>query len=531
VSSDWQLVSERPGGSIACLSVAADDVLALSTAAVHRSVDAGATWSTVSAGQPAPPHYTLARTDRSLFVGGASGLFRLRDAGRSWRHVLSDAAVSSLAAATDRTLLAGTDTDGILRSEDGGDTWASGNPGLLDLNVLCLTDGFAGTATGLYRSGNGGRSWREIPLPCGAAAVECASAVDRLVVVGTDAAGAFVSADAGRTWSPVDVPEAAITAVAVDGARMAIAAPQRVYLSGDRGATWRREASEQVVLSLAFSGEHLLAGVARDGVVRFDGGRFTGLHGRVIVDLACTRRGTLLTAGIEDGVARSTDGGRSWTTVLEASASRLAVGEGVVYAATSDGLLSSTDDGCSWRVVHADSPAVAVATCGGVTLAAFEDDRLLVGHDGAWLSHRWDHGRIVTVGVGGDLYVGSLAEQPVVWRSTNGGSSWSPWLHCPGGASLTLGVGSTVLVASDTRVHRLLGATSLPEPVTCLTFGSEGRVYVGTTRGVYVSTDGAEHVTSWSEGLPDMPVLALQASSREVYALVFGGSVFSRRQP
>jgi len=529
VSSTWELVSERPGGSIASFSVASDDVLALSTAALHRSVDGGATWSTVAAGQPAPPHFALVRTDRSVFIGGASGLFRSSDAGRSWRQVLVGAAVTSLAVTADRSLLAGTDTDGVLRSEDDGETWASGNPGLLDLDVVCLADGFAGTASGLYRSGSGGRSWREVQLPCGPVAVECVARSGGRVAAGTDAAGAFVSTDAGRTWAAVDVPEAAITAVAVDGARVAIAAPAGVYLSTDEGAPWRYEAMADVVLSLAFVEGNLLAGVARDGVVRFDGRRVTGISGRVVGDLARTPRGTLLTAGIEGGVERSADGGQTWETVVAASATRLAVGEGLTHAATSEGLLSSADDGCHWSVVRADHAGVAVATRGGVTVAGF-DDGLMVGRDGAWLSRRWDRGRIVTVGVGvgGDLYVGSLEEQPVVWRSGDQGQSWSPWLRCAGGASLSVVVGTEVLAASGTRVYRLLGATSLPEPVTCMTFGTEPTVYVGTTRGVYVSADGASRFSSWSDGLPGAPVLALQASRREVHALVFGGGLWRR---
>jgi hypothetical protein len=273
----------------------------------------------------------------------------------------------------------------------------------------------------------------------------------------------------------------------------------------------------------------LLAGVAREGVVRFDGGRVTGLHGRVVADLAHTPRGTLMTAGIEDGVERSTDGGRSWTTVVNACASGLAVGEGVVYAATSDGLLSSFDDGCRWSVVRADHPAVAVAVEGRVTLAAF-DDGLLVGRDGVWLAHRWEHGPIVTVGVGvgGDLYVGSLDEQAVVWRSTDDGQNWSPWLRCAGGASLSLAVGAEVLAASGARVYRLLGVTSLPEAVTSLTCDPEGRVYVGTTRGVFVSMDGAESFTPCGDGLPGVPVLALQVSADVLYALVFGGALWRR---
>jgi photosystem II stability/assembly factor-like uncharacterized protein len=536
VSSPWQLVSERPGGSVASLLACGDDVLALSAAAVHCSVDGGLSWSTLSAGQPSPPLYALGRTERSLFVGGAGGLFRSRDRGRSWRGVLSGAEVTSVAVTADHILLAGTDTDGILRSEDDGETWTSGNPGLLELSVLCLADGFAGTASGLYRSVNGGRSWREVQLANEPVAVECVCASGRIVLAGTDAAGAFVSADAGRTWSPVPVDEPSISALAVDRNQVALAGPGGVYISRDGGQSWEHEAAPEVVLSLVFVARHLLAGVAREGVLRFDGGRYTssGLNGRVIVDLACTPGGgALLTAGIENGVERSTDSGRTWHSVdgCTGDATKLAVGGDMVYAATSGGLYASIDDGCHWSAVRSDSAAVAVsATSDGLALAAFEDGQLYICRGTTWTPLPWDHGRIVSVGLArdGSMFVACLTDAPVVWRSTDAGRTWSVWLRDIAGANLLLASGEQVLAASGSRIYRLLGATSLPDQVTSITFGPPRRVYAATTGGVYVSTDDAEHFGPWSEGLPNLPVLALHASAHEVLALLFGGSLWRR---
>jgi hypothetical protein len=528
VSDAWQLISERPGGSVACFAVHDDEVLAVSTAAVHRSVDAGATWSTLSAGQPAPPLYVLTPSRRSLFVGGASGLFRSRDHATSWRQVLTAAAVTSLAVAADETLLAGTDTEGVLRSDDDGETWASGNPGLLDLNVLCLADGFAGTATGLYRSVNAGRSWREVQLPANTVAVECLARSGGTVLAGTDSAGAFVSTDVGRTWSSVAGVGSAVSAVAVDGARMAIGGPGGVWLSRDGGQTWRHATTPDVVLSLVFVGGDLLAGLAREGVLRVGLGSSWGLHGRIIVDLACTPGGALLTAGIEEGVQRSTDGGRTWATVdgCGASATRLAVGCERVYAATSEGLYSSTDDGCHWTAQRSDVPCIAVAaTSTGLAMAAFEDGQFFVCIDGVWRAQAWERGRVLSVGVADDgtLYV---AEQQVVWRSNDACRSWSVWLRC---ANPSIAVhGADVVVSSDTRVYRLLGGTWLPAPVTGITFDTLDRVYASTTRGVHRSTDGARNFMRWSDNLPDLPVLAVRATPREVLALLFGGSLWRR---
>jgi photosystem II stability/assembly factor-like uncharacterized protein len=135
--------------------------------------------------------------DRTLFAGGRNGLYRSRDAGTTWTHVLAEGHVMTLAL-TPEILFAGTEQDGILRSEDAGRTWTSANPGLLDLTVLALAvsptfdvdaTGLAATASGLYRTRNSGKSWREVDLGM-EAAVQClalspAFAEDRLARAGS----------------------------------------------------------------------------------------------------------------------------------------------------------------------------------------------------------------------------------------------------------------------------------------------------------------------------------------------------------
>ena len=105
----------------------------------------------------------------------------------------------------------------------------------------------------------------------------------------------------------------------------------------------------------------------------------------------------------------------------------------------------------------------------------------------------------------------------------------SVWLRCPRGPSLSFATGEDVLAACGTYVYRLLGATELPDAVTCITFGTtRGRVYAATTRGVHMSPDGGKQFTPWSDHLPELPVLALDASADEVSALLVGGSLWRR---
>ena len=74
--------------------------------------------------------------------------------------------VASALVAYEDYLLLGTLDDGVLRSDDNGETWRGWNFGLLDWHVLSLAvtaQGivYVGTETGLFKSHNGGKSWQE----------------------------------------------------------------------------------------------------------------------------------------------------------------------------------------------------------------------------------------------------------------------------------------------------------------------------------------------------------------------------------
>ena len=103
----WELIAERPGGTVVGLSVGEWEVLALTSAAVHRSSDAGMAWSTLSPTGLTLPLGSLAQHGDRIFVGAQSGLARSRDRGHSWQPVLSGASVVCVEVAADGTLLAG----------------------------------------------------------------------------------------------------------------------------------------------------------------------------------------------------------------------------------------------------------------------------------------------------------------------------------------------------------------------------------------------------------------------------------------
>jgi hypothetical protein len=116
--------------------------------------------------------------------------------------------------AEDGLLFAGALEDGVFRSWDRGAGWAAWNFGLLDLAVyaLAVSPAFArdetlyvGVESGVFRSSNGGRAWREttFPMECGpvlSLAISPNFAADGTLFAGTEANGLWMSVDRGATW-------------------------------------------------------------------------------------------------------------------------------------------------------------------------------------------------------------------------------------------------------------------------------------------------------------------------------------------
>lgn len=637
MSESWQLLATRPGGTVAALAVADEGRLlfAATAAGLRISSNGGRSWNTAGALGLTPPVEAVAPSptfgrDRTVFIGTADGLCRSTDGGQSWQLVLAGDRVLSLAVspsyAEDGLLFAGTENDGILRSEDGGRSWASANPGLLDLTVIALAlsprfgqdrTGFAATASGLYRTRNGGKAWRALELPLEEVAVQCLAVSpafdeDLLVLAGTEADGLLRSTDGGTSWElPSALARQPVTALAFAprqlGRLVAAATAQGIMLSDDGGERWRPLVSGLgPVLSLAFvpgeQGATLVAGLARRGAVRIDpaSGRWTpaeeGLRASLIVALrALPSQGPeplLLTAGLEEGVAVSEDGGQSWreandglpeATVFDLAPAPRFPAEPALFAATAAGLYRSDDGARSWHPAWAVDPrgaARALAAgraddAGAPLLAALQDGGLLLSEDGgaSWrllpwrperaevlslaCSPRFGRDRTLYVGTGAPDEAAPGVSDLVLWRSADGGSTWQRWLVTRGPKALPLlAREDSILVGVDGRVLRprhdaqevvrgerrpLWRGADLPGVAAVSTALASTRddaghalVLAATSGGVACSWDGGASFAAWSEGLPPGPIVSLAVApesggERCVYAVGLGGSIWRRR--
>jgi photosystem II stability/assembly factor-like uncharacterized protein len=331
--SGWQRLYARPGGTVTAFAVSADGlVYAATSAGVFTSTDAGRTWLSPFQGEIVPFNEAISISpDGSVYVGTRTGLYRSTDGLTTWGHVLAGARVLSLVAAGD-LLLVGTEQDGVLRSDDRGRNFSGANAGLVDLGVLAMAlspefgqDGtaFVATASGLYRTRNGAKSWRALDLD---AAVQCLCISEHgVVLAGTESDGLLRSNDGGAHWESVStVLAASVTAIAHSerSGHIAIATEHGIAISADAATSWRMTAVDiGSVLALEFVSDALLAGLHRDGVARaaepFDNWIYAneGLQARLLLALTVTDQ-ALFAAGPDDGVVVSRDAGQTWTTRL-----------------------------------------------------------------------------------------------------------------------------------------------------------------------------------------------------------------------
>ena len=241
---------------------------------LSRSDDGGQTWQTafrsLELSEPLPT-ITVAISpnfehDPRLFVGLSGGIFRSLDGGQAWENILlppPPPVISSLVFSPnfeqDGIVFAATMEDGVLYSSDRGDSFVTWNFGLLDLNILCLAISpnfaedetvFAGTQSGIFRSTNGGRAWREIDLPVGYETVLCLAlspdfSRDGILLAGTETRGLLLSTDKGDSWQQVGEDEftMAVNAVVlsqdfVTRQEILVLHSGSLYHSVDRGDTW-----------------------------------------------------------------------------------------------------------------------------------------------------------------------------------------------------------------------------------------------------------------------------------------------------
>ena len=521
---------------------------------VFKSTDGGAHWQMLDGVSPDAPITRLAlhpRDPQKVYALGYGGVFYSEDGGTTWGRVdeTIKAAVHTFfyehafAPGNPQTMYVGTYAGGVIKSLDGGRNWFEIN-GLRHLGTvlgnsygtaLDPTDPdtmYATTIGGVFKTTDGGETWRFIGR--GVFQHLRQIAIDptdpQRLYLGGDSQAFYTSDDGGETWTPVPLAAARSNALLLPpGADVQFPAiavdpfsPNRVLVaayrapntpllrSTDYGQTWHTPSLgfQAAAFALAFH-------PTQPGAVFAGLGWWPG----------------------QPRLVRSDDGGLTWGDAAPGlnllTVYQMVEADGVLRAATNGSGVQTRwpGDPVVWESTSYVSPGndlsyvTRLATDGGdpANLLAFDKGdhtvyRLVAG------SLPWQP--VLRLDEAGDEVYDLLydPQQPQrayattrlsgLWRSTDGGATWSPAnTGLPGGAALRG-------LAVDPAQGGALYAGQTGAPSASLRAGP-GRLYT--------STDGGGHWSPLNDDLTFTTIHAFAADPSDpdvAYAGAWGGGTW-----
>jgi photosystem II stability/assembly factor-like uncharacterized protein len=394
------------------------------SAGTFRSADDGVTWQplegALSSGGVAEflaPSGTarLAAAEPTALAATGHGVYVSRDGGAVWEPLGTGLPFNSKIAgllthsASPGTVFAVSDNASmrsavqpplILRSLDGGQHWASAAAGLPDAMVTAWTIDpndpnvlLAASSEQAFRSSDSGLSWQAARLESSPhTAIAVAASDSNVVYLG--GRPALRSADRGVTWEPIPVvlpgeqqqmqDVSGIVVAPNDAGQLWMALDGGgVVESRDAGRSWRLigldgQPVRWLAAGITEKGQPpppLYAGVAEDGIHRFDGNTWTAVsdglppHSSILALVVDPRTPGLLWAARDGGgVYRSVDGGDTWENVAIGVGENLAQSLAVDFSVP-DGVLMGTATAGVWAL-RPNIQSSAKATAAGAAKTA-----------------------------------------------------------------------------------------------------------------------------------------------------------------
>jgi photosystem II stability/assembly factor-like uncharacterized protein len=397
------LPTALPAAKIYCLAVdpRSPSTLYLGTySGTFKSTDGAVTWGAVG-GIP-NPFLSLAVdpvTPSTVYGGTAGQIFKSTDGvATTWKAEFCCLNVWALAVnpATPSTIYAGTESGtaqgGFCMSTKSGvaGSWTNSNTGLTAFKAFALAVDpgapstlYLGGNVGVVKSVDGGQSWgpavNALALPVVSLAVISGSSA---VVAGT-AAGTWHSTDGAATFTQtygldsfglaID-PASPMTIYAAGGA-----GPDNMNLTGggaksiDGGATWSFYGGSNAPLPI-FNAIAVGPGTSLNIIVGTDAGIYGnllhknggyewvtngGLATHIVFAVVLNpSSASIVYAGTDVGLFKSTDGGLTWNQVTSLTATNVFVlyfdpaSPSTFYAAADGGIFKSADSGSSWTPMN-----------------------------------------------------------------------------------------------------------------------------------------------------------------------------------
>ncbi|HUR29907.1 MAG TPA: hypothetical protein VMZ69_00675 [Saprospiraceae bacterium] len=377
---------------------------------------------------------------------------------------------------TGGTLFCGTNSQGVYRSSDNGNTWVASTIGLELKWIDCFANDntyiYAGVfGSGVYRSSDNGFTWQPANTGIQTEAVFCLLNAGGYLWAGTVGNGVFRSSDQGTTWINANggaLGSSFITAMFFHEGRINVEADNLVFFSDDFGNTWDLDSEAPLqyyqiydfyqkgdtVFASGFTSffrsldggltwsqpyyfESGIAGFDRigntvytaslekiyytnDWGVTWNNIATTGLRNGA-ADFIISGNNNFLVCREEIGIALSSDLGSNWTEVPLSQFARgsaiddaIISANGILYSGThGNGVFSSADQGNNWTKIGTTNLMDTLSSEIIFSILHIEPNIILAGGCGDGLFRSADNGL---------TWTHITAGLPV---ETGGGSHWT----------------------------------------------------------------------------------------------------------
>jgi photosystem II stability/assembly factor-like uncharacterized protein len=493
-----------------------------------------------------------------LVSGGAgSGIFKSTDAGATWTEITRNQGLPTgiigniglaISPANSQRIwaLVEADSGGVFRSDDGGQTWTKTNSERKlrqrawyyskifadpkDANIVYALN------TNFYRSSDGGKTFKNIPVPHGDNHDLWISSTDPQRLIESNDGSANISFNGGKSWSEQDDATAQFYHVTTT-----TDFPYKVCGAQQDNSTLCGPSAQAGGIDIA---EWKEAGGGESGyiAVRPDSSDlvYAGSYSYLSIKNMRTGLQKEVTPWPENPMGHSAIDLKyrfQWTFPILISPHdphTLYVGANVLF--------KSTDDGQNWQTVSPDltrhDPATLGASGGPITkdqtsveyyatIFSIAESPLVKGE--IWTGS--DDGEIYVTRTGGAPWT---KVTPTQWGDWMRISSIEPSHYDPG----TVYVAGNRYQLDDMRPY-LLKSTDYGKTWKLITDGipadeftrvvredpvKRGLLYAGTERGVYVSFDDGGHWQSLQRNLPPVPVHDLAVKDNDLIAATHGRS-------
>jgi large repetitive protein len=446
---------------------------------VFKTTNGGASWASSSSGLP--PNATIndvvadAGVPTTYYAATSNGMFVSADGGANWTPAstgLTSSIVASVAADpfTPGTAYAGTN-GGLFKTTNGGVLWTTSHAGIPNTNFgfgRVVIDPTTPTnvytvhaGQFVYRSTNAGASWSlsSTGLSQGINWIAASPTTGSLFAGSSSKAGVFRTTDGATTWTSQN---SGLRGLGISALTTALNVPQTIIAGANSGGPYRSlnggdswssigsSVSANVnAISTDATGQIIYVGTGTPATIyrSADGGaNFTSRNigsPSNISSIAMVPSAPDVVYAASNGVYKTSDGGTTWSPTTFPAASlafSLAIDENapsVVYVGTRTGQIHrSGDGGATWTVVFTTTSTTTInsvlidPTAPQTVYAAFGNSLLKSVNGGPWVSAGTGVGAnpvSLAANSTGSIYAATRVSG--VFRSTNGGTSWTPFAN------------------------------------------------------------------------------------------------------